>query len=84
MHPSVQGLVDSFEWFDLSDEYREHVDNIRRAYHSFARLVAQETPSGPELTVALRKLREAKDATVQAVIAEARREARAIEEGKNE
>ena len=46
-----------------------HLQEISKAFHVHAHWLARAVPAGPELTVALRKLLEAKDAAVRANLA---------------
>lgn len=53
------------KWF----EYGHLPDNLQQvssAFHALAENITQATEAGPERTVALRKLLEAKDAAVRA------------------
>ena len=61
LHPSVQGLLRFFEFEHL----REPMRSVSKRYSELAYWTASETPSGPEQTVALRKLLEAKDCAVR-------------------
>jgi len=49
----------------------EHLQRISRPFGELAETMRDTLPHGPELTVALRKLLEAKDAAVRAQIAKA-------------
>jgi hypothetical protein len=46
----------------------EHLQNTSAAFYSLAQELVREVPRNPERTVALRKLLEAKDCAVRAVI----------------
>lgn len=45
-----------------------HLQEVSRWFHQLARDICMNLPSNPERTVALRKLLEAKDCAVRAVI----------------
>lgn len=71
MHPSTGALLGYFEYKHLPPELQE----VSRLFHELAhRLAAMSidgnppTLGGPELTVALRKLLEAKDCAVRAAL----------------
>jgi len=52
-------------------EYRhlpEHLQVVSQSFHYLAHEIVDSIPSNPERTVALRKLLEAKDCAVRAVI----------------
>ena len=53
------------KWFEFS-HLPAHLQDVSRAFHSLAHDLVTEVPGGPERTVALRKLLEAKDAAVRA------------------
>lgn len=72
MHPSTQSLLASFQWIELPQKIKTDVSVVRNGYHQFAGQVAGILPGGPETTVALRRLRDSKDAAVQALIAQYR------------
>ena len=46
----------------------ENLQEVSRPFCELARLIARELPSNPERTTALRKLLEAKDCAVRAVL----------------
>jgi len=48
------------------DHLPEKLQAISKPYHDLARHIESTLPSGPETTVALRKLLESKDAAVRA------------------
>jgi hypothetical protein len=48
-----------------------HLANVSRPFAQMANEIVQTIPRNPERTVALRKLLEAKDAAVRAVVAKA-------------
>lgn len=53
------------KWFEFS-HLPKHLQEISEPFHKLAVLICCEINPGPELTVALRKLLEAKDAAVRA------------------
>jgi hypothetical protein len=53
--------------FFAYDHLPEHLRAVSRHFHDLAHRVTGMCPEGPERTVALRKLLEAKDAAVRAV-----------------
>lgn len=55
--------------FMLNPNLPEHLQDISRPFQLLAFDLADTLPSNPELTVALRKLLEAKDAAVRAMVA---------------
>ena len=63
MHPATAELLRYFEWEHLP----EHLQAISRPCGELAAAMAK-TLSGPELTVGLRKLLEAKDCFVRAAL----------------
>lgn len=64
-HPSVGSLLAFFEYAHLPPELGEQ----SRRFHELAHALADdERLDGPELTVALRKLLEAKDCAVRAAL----------------
>jgi hypothetical protein len=64
-HPSVQHLVRQFAWAHLP----EPLARVSAPYGELvATLLDRLTDDGPELTVALRKLRESKDCAVLAMV----------------
>jgi len=58
-------IMQFFAWQHLP----EHLQKISRPFGEMADNIEQMLPRNPERTVALRKLLEAKDAAVRAVIA---------------
>ena len=65
MHPSHERVLRYFAYSHLPP----HLQNISRPFHDLAHSVAgMEHKDGAELTVALRKLLEAKDAAVRSTI----------------
>ncbi|WP_328846110.1 hypothetical protein [Streptomyces sp. NBC_00258] len=64
-HPSVSGILRYFEYSHLPPVLR----GVSSRFHALAwALVEEEFLEGPELTVALRKLLESKDAAVRAAL----------------
>lgn len=47
----------------------EHLQEVSKPFHDLAHETAGRVPHGPELTVALRKLLESKDAAVRCLVA---------------
>lgn len=62
-HPSIAGILKFFEYEHLP----EHLRDISRSCCDLAHKMALQL-QGPELTVGLRKLLEAKDAFVRAAL----------------
>jgi hypothetical protein len=68
-HPATTGLERFFEKIPLaSKEQAEEMDQIRTRIKSLAFEMVERCPDGPELTTGLRKLLEAKDCFVRAVL----------------
>ncbi|MEL6346823.1 MAG: hypothetical protein AAFV53_27165 [Myxococcota bacterium] len=65
MHPATQHVLQFFVYEHLP----EHLQLISKPFSDLAHQVASQS-SNPETTVALRKLLEAKDAAVRAVVAD--------------
>lgn len=63
-NPAVAGLLRHFGWTHLADSLRD----VSAALGVTAMRVAELLPDSPELTVALRKLIEAKDCAVRAAV----------------
>jgi hypothetical protein len=63
MHPSVSQILPHFNYEHLPEELQA----ISKKFHELAHELANEL-EGPELTVALRKLLEGKDAAVRAAV----------------
>ena len=53
-----------FEWKNLP----ENLQDVAEPFDNFARWLCEEIQPGPERTVAMRKLLEAKDAAVRATV----------------
>lgn len=64
MHPSVEHVLRFFAY----DHLPLHLQEVSRPFADLAKQTAQRAPSNPETTVALRKLLEAKDAAVRAML----------------
>lgn len=65
MHPAVAGVLRFFTY----DHLPKRAQQISKKYADVAQWAAKEKDlDGPELTVSLRKLLEAKDAAVRAAI----------------
>lgn len=65
MHPSTTAILRYFEYAHLPPRLRDVSNPFCELAHELAR---NEGLDGPELTVALRKLLEAKDAAVRAAL----------------
>lgn len=66
MHPSIQAIIKYFEYEHLPPG---KLQDVSRSFRDLAHdLVNHYGLDGPELTVALRKLLEAKDAAVRAAL----------------
>lgn len=63
MHPATESILKFFVY----DHLPVHLQEVSRPFAELANRVA-ESSSNPETTVALRKLLEAKDAAVRAVL----------------
>jgi len=59
--------VDRMLKFFAYDHLRDDLKPVSQAFAHLAHHIAQSVPAGPERTVSLRKLLEAKDAAVRAV-----------------
>lgn len=64
VHPAIAALLKFFAF----DHLPPHLQEISRPFGELARVVADRAPQNPETTVALRKLLEAKDCAVRAVL----------------
>jgi hypothetical protein len=66
MHPATAAVLRFFAWEHLPP----HLADISRPFAELAENLTTRVPEldGPELTVALRKLLEAKDAAVRAAL----------------
>lgn len=66
MNPAIKNVLRFFK----CDHLPAHLQEVSRPFCELADQVAARAPSSPETTVALRKLLEAKDAAVRAVLPE--------------
>lgn len=64
MHPAIQHVLKFFEYGHLPP----HLQKVSKGFCELAKEVADRSPESQETTVALRKLLEAKDAAVRAVL----------------
>lgn len=64
MHPAIAGILKFFRYDHLPPALQE----ASRPFGELAKAVAERAPQNAETTVALRKLLEAKDAAVRAVL----------------
>lgn len=64
MHPAIQHVLQFFKYDHLPD----HLQKASKPFAELAIQVAERAPENQETTVALRKLLEAKDAAVRAVL----------------
>jgi hypothetical protein len=64
MHPATEQLIQHFSYEHLP----EHLQEVSKHFHALAIEMAA-TLVGPEVTVGLRKLLEAKDCAVRAAVA---------------
>jgi hypothetical protein len=62
-----QATLDVLRWFDY-DHLPPHLQAVSQPCHDLAFNLASALPDGPELTIALRKLLEAKDAFVRQAV----------------
>lgn len=65
MSEEQEHILQFFEFSHLP----EKLQDVSRPFCTLARMIAESYPRNPERTVALRKLLEAKDATVRCVLA---------------
>ncbi len=65
-HPSVAHVLQFFTWAHLDGDLRAVSEPFSKLAHDMADLL----PGNPETTMALRKLLEAKDCAVRAMICE--------------
>jgi hypothetical protein len=66
--PQAQAILQYFE----SDHLPKHLQEVSQPFGELAHKVAQCAPTNPETTVAIRKLLEAKDAAVRAMLSTTR------------
>lgn len=64
MHPAILHVLKFFKY----DHLPAHLRDVSKPFCELAQQVAERAPDNQETTVALRKLLEAKDAAVRAVI----------------
>jgi len=64
----TERMLELFKHRRLDAQEQELVEAVRDGFSGLAQWVLEYVPSGPERTVALRKLLEGKDASVRAVI----------------
>jgi len=64
-HPSVRSILQFFTYAHLP----EQLQKVSLEFHCLAWNMARTLPQNPELTAGLRKLLEAKDCAVRAMIA---------------
>jgi hypothetical protein len=64
MHPSISALLKYFAF----DHLPPHLQDVSRPFGELAQSVAARAPDNPETTVAIRKLLEAKDCAVRAIL----------------
>lgn len=65
LHPSTAQILSFFEFGHLPDPLRQ----VSRHFYEFAHTMVETLEEGPELTVGLRKLLEAKDCFVRQAVA---------------
>lgn len=65
MHPSTENLL---RWLEPNPKLPELGQDLARACNELAKVVVEVAPEGPELSAGLRKLLEAKDCFVRAVL----------------
>ena len=64
MNPAIEHVLKFFVYEHLP----EHLQKVSKPFHDLAHSTVEAVPHGPELTVALRKLLEAKDAAVRCMV----------------
>lgn len=64
-HPSIQHVLQFFTYAHLP----EHLQAVSKPFSDLAYLMADTLPGNPETTAGLRKLLEAKDCAVRALVA---------------
>lgn len=64
LHPAIQRVLRFFAY----DHLPERLQEVSRPFSELAQQIAHRVPNDAETTVALRKLLEAKDAAVRAVL----------------
>lgn len=68
MHPNIRALLKFFKYKHLPPELQEVSEPFCALAQTVAGLTIDETLQGPEVTVCLRKLLEAKDCAVRAAL----------------
>ncbi len=63
-HPSIKALLRFFEYTHLPVQLQD----VSQPFCQLAAVMAETLPPGPEVTVCLRKLLEAKDCAVRAAL----------------
>lgn len=66
LHPSIKQVLQYFAYSHLP----QHLQNVSYGCCELAQQMAYSLPPGPEVTVGLRKLLEAKDCFVRAALAQ--------------
>lgn len=64
LHPATHAILKHFEYGHLPI----HLAAVSKECHRLAHLMVETLPEGPELTMGLRKLLEAKDCLVRAAL----------------
>lgn len=64
MHQAISSVLRFFEYSHLP----QHLQEVSKPFCDLANIVANKVPDSQETTVALRKLLEAKDAAVRAML----------------
>ncbi len=64
MHPAIEHVLKFFAYEHLP----AHLQEVSKSFGNLAQKCAERAPESQETTVALRKLLEAKDAAVRAVL----------------
>jgi hypothetical protein len=77
--PRHHATLDALRWFDY-DHLPPFLQAVSEPCHRLAFDMAATLPDGPELTIALRKLLEAKDAFVRQALLAHQRAARTLQE----
>lgn len=60
--------MDRMLQFFTYEHLPKHLQDVSRSFRDLAQRIVEEVPQNPERTVALRKLLEAKDCAVRAVL----------------
>ena len=64
MHPAVEHVLNFFTYAHLPERLQE----VSKPFGELAQKCSERAPDSPETTIALRKLLEAKDAAVRAIL----------------